>query len=588
MIQQRIATLRQNMTPWIASIQRSPWTLLSPAPSTAETPLALTLPASEAISAARIEQLAGLFLLLGLLARIIRYYLCFPLWDDESFLCVNFIDRSYAELLKPLDYHQVAPLLFLWAERTSVLLFGYSEYSLRLFPFVCSIGSLFLFQRVASWLLSGISYLFAIALFAVSYPGIRYAAEAKPYCTDMFASLILLALTVSWIRNHQRARLWQLAALTPLLLGLSYPTVFTAGGLSVVLAAVMWSRKSPKAEWLIWFAWNCGLVVSFGFWFLLIGKTQTGAEGEFMGEYWKSNFPPIATPWMVPWWILKIHASDFLAYPFGGPNWASSGTLILCSVGLFQIIRQRQFVWLGLIIGPAGLHFVAAALQRYPYGGHVKFSQYLSAMICCLAAVGLSECVRRGIRKNEWAYGRIGWTCVALFLIGGTAVARDLINPFKTRSDYRARAFAQSFWIGAHAGEEVTCLKSDWKIDLVPEQHRELSWSAHYLCNRAIEVSRHRLAPADLKRVSGSHPLRCVFYQDARYPIDQEQLDHWLAEMDQNYQLISEDHLPFPRFAKDDRRLLTMEYVNSYRFIPRGETGNGLPSVANGTRPLPH
>ena len=54
------------------------------------------------------------FVLLGLFARVMRYALRFPLWDDESFLCVNFIGRSYAELLKPLDFHQVAPILFLY------------------------------------------------------------------------------------------------------------------------------------------------------------------------------------------------------------------------------------------------------------------------------------------------------------------------------------------------------------------------------------------------------------------------------------------------------------------------------------------
>ena len=84
-----------------------------------------------------------LFLVIGALARVIRYYLCFPLWDDESFLCVNFIGRSYAELLQPLDYHQVAPVLFLWIERAVVQIFGFNEYSLRLVPLVTSLGSLF-------------------------------------------------------------------------------------------------------------------------------------------------------------------------------------------------------------------------------------------------------------------------------------------------------------------------------------------------------------------------------------------------------------------------------------------------------------
>ncbi len=139
------------------------------------------------------------FVLLGLFARVMRYALRFPLWDDESFLCVNFIGRSYAELLRPLDFHQVAPILFLWIERTVVRIFGFSELALRLVPFACSIASVLLFRRTASRLLSGLGLLLAVAIFAVSYPGIRYAAEAKQYGTDLFVSLGLMYLTVEWL-----------------------------------------------------------------------------------------------------------------------------------------------------------------------------------------------------------------------------------------------------------------------------------------------------------------------------------------------------------------------------------------------------
>src|SRR5271157_4658777 len=43
------------------------------------------------------------FLVLGCVFRIIRYAQNFPLWSDECFLSVNFIDRGYRELLEPLD-----------------------------------------------------------------------------------------------------------------------------------------------------------------------------------------------------------------------------------------------------------------------------------------------------------------------------------------------------------------------------------------------------------------------------------------------------------------------------------------------------
>ena len=144
------------------------------------------------------NKLIWAFLLLGLAARCVRYLVCFPLWEDECFLVCNLIDRSYLQLLEPLDYHQVCPVLFLWAEATAVRLLGFNEYALRLLPLLVSIASLFLFRRVAAQLLRGWALVFAVGWFAVSYPMIRYAAEAKPYGTDLFLGLVQVAMIVEW------------------------------------------------------------------------------------------------------------------------------------------------------------------------------------------------------------------------------------------------------------------------------------------------------------------------------------------------------------------------------------------------------
>ena len=115
----------------------------------------------------------------------------------------------------------------------------------------------------------------------------------------------------------------------------------------------------------------------------------------------------------------------------------------------------------------------------------------------------------------------------------------------------------------------MVCLKSDLGLDFVPEQHRQLSWSAHYYCNRAIEISRASLRPGQFDRVRADRPLRCVLYHDARYAIDRARVNDWLAGMQKDYDLVAHESLPFARMAKDDRRLLTMEYVHSYKFVPR-------------------
>jgi dolichyl-phosphate-mannose-protein mannosyltransferase len=555
------------------------------------------------------------FVLIGLLARAVRYGLNFPLWDDESFLCVNFVSRSYAELLQPLDYYQVAPVLFLWIERTAVRLFGFSEFALRLFPFICSIASVLMFRRVAARLLSGTGLLLAVAIFAVSYPGIRYAAEAKPYGSDLFVSLAMLCLTVEWLQRRETCWLWRLTLLMPFAMGVSYPAAFAAGGFSLVVGARLCRQDGTWSEWRAWCAWNLTLVASFAFWLWLAGHNQNGAVAEFMGEFWRLHFPPLREPWKLPFWLLWTHASDFLAYPIGGPNWASSLTLMLVVAGLWRLWQRRltegnaadavvgrivnpssldptlardapasldgltirPTTLLGLCLAPAGLHFLAAALQRYPYGGHVKFSQYLAPQICCLAAVGIVQALEWWSRRGFSARRALAWDCVLLAAIGFGAIARDVALPYKTRSDFRARAFAHSFWFSAAHGEEVVCLKSDLGLDFSPAQHSELSWSAQYLCNRAIEVSRNRLPPPEWNRISSKRPLRCVLYRDSRFPFDEAALERWLTDMRQHYEILARESIPFPRFSKNERTLVAMEFIDSYTFVPRDSVPSSLP-----------
>jgi len=521
------------------------------------------------VDAAGLKRWIGWFVLLGLFARIMRFTLCFPLWDDESFLCVNFISRSYAELLQPLDYHQVAPILFLWIERTAVRLFGFSELVLRLFPFACSLGSVFLFRRTAAKLLSGSALLFAVAIFAVSYPGIRYAAEAKPYGSDLFVSLGLLYLTIEWVERRESRWLWFLAGLMPVALGVSYPAVFTAGGLSLIVGACLWRRRGTRSELSAWFAWNLILVASFGLWFWLSGRVQAGAEGDFMGGYWLVNFPPIREPWKLPLWLLRTHASDFLAYPVGGPNWASSLTLICVLLGIVGLWRQRRFIFLGLCLAPAGLHFVAAALQKYPYGGHVKFSQYVAPAICYLAAVGIAQAFAWWSARGFAVRRGLAFACALLAAIGLGVVVRDVALPYKTLSDYRARAFARGFWYSAQHSDEVVCLKGDWGFDFVPEQHKELSWAAQYLCNRAIEVARYHLPRPDVSRVSFDRPLRCVLYRESRFAFEEAKFAEWLADMQQHYDFVGRESLSFPRYRQNERTMMAVEFVDSYKFVPR-------------------
>jgi Dolichyl-phosphate-mannose-protein mannosyltransferase len=535
------------------------------------------------------------FMLIGVLARCVRYFLRFPLWEDECFLCVNFIGRSYGDLLQPLDYCQIAPILFLWIELTMVKLFGFNELSLRLFAFVCSIASLFVFRHVAARLLKGTAQWVAVGVFAVSYPGIRYAAEAKQYGSDMLVGLVLLALAVEWWTSADSTRRlryqWILTAFTPLAVGLSLPAVFACGGVSAFLAFVLFQQSNQRlqqsqphsgfglrnlgavartvirdGDWIAWGIFNVALLGSFGLMLKLFSRDHNVAD---MDHYWNYVFPPISAPWRLPMWFLNVHTGDLLAYPIGGSRGASSLTFVAVCCAVVSLWKGRRRTMLVLLLASPMLHLVASALQRYPYGGHVKFSQHMAGIICLLCGIGAAA-IFSWLAKYQHAGRRFAAAAIVyLVVIGAASMGRDVMRPYKTQSDMRARAFAEWFWFNAGFDSEVVCTHADLGQNFCPDMYRKLSWAAMYRCNKQIYSPRKGDVDGRLAEITETHPLRCVVYRDPTFEFDQTAFDRWMNQMTARYQLVGTETFAFPRFSKGETKVCRIDYLDEYKFVPK-------------------
>jgi len=70
------------------------------------------------LTPARQRQWLLALLILGIVARVVRYALRFPLWEDECNLVANYLDADYLSVLRPLKYDTVCPMLFSWVELT--------------------------------------------------------------------------------------------------------------------------------------------------------------------------------------------------------------------------------------------------------------------------------------------------------------------------------------------------------------------------------------------------------------------------------------------------------------------------------------
>lgn len=508
------------------------------------------------------------FLALGLAARVIRYALRFPLWEDECFLSVNLIDRGYLDLMGPLDYYQVAPLLFLWAQRTMAGLLGFNEYSLRLVSLVCGVASLGLFGWVARRLLTGLALVAAIAMFAVSYPPIRYAAEAKQYGGDLLVALGFTAVLVAWYQRRSTGWLWCLAALAPLAVGFSYPAVFVGAGASVFIAAVLLAERSRRG-WAAWVVLNLVLAVSFAGVFALSARHQSQRSLAVMQECWKDGFPPLDSPGKLLVWLVDTHTSDMLAYPVGGHHGGSTVTCLLCLVGVGIVARRRQGPLLLLLLGPLVWSFVAAAMHRYPYGQMAKFQIYMAPAICLLAGVGIAGLF--GLRYRGRAVPRLSTAVVlgALAAVGAGSIVRDFLHPAKSATVMRARDFARWFWFTAEFEGEAVCLKTDLGLDFSPATYN-YGLSCLYLCNQKIYSPRHaRGEPPHWERISAQWPLRCVEYRGARQPYDHQAAAAWLESMQKRYRLVSRERFPFVHIRRPDQPPIEFDYVEVYRFVPK-------------------
>ena len=292
-----------------------------------------------------LRRLTLVLLVVGVVWRVLRYALGFPLWEDEAFICLNFVELDYLGLTRELRNCQVAPLLFLWGELTTLRLFGASEWSLRLLPFLAGLGSLILFWRLARLTLPPLARPLAVGMLAVAIWPVSMGAFTKPYAFDLFMSLLLMLLGVHWLRQPRQLRwLIALSLATPLALFSSYPVVFVAGAVSLALMMAAW-RHGWKAR-LLWSVFNVTLLASFLGHFAIAGRSQLQSpdrghttEAE-MQHYWDEGFPP-SSPLPLAKWLLRVNTGQMMAFPVGASDGGSTLTTLLCLVGAWHFWTAR-------------------------------------------------------------------------------------------------------------------------------------------------------------------------------------------------------------------------------------------------------
>lgn len=359
----------------------------------------MTLPGA---SIPRSRGLLTALVLLGVALRLWAYAANPSFWLDEILLSRNVLELPLGTLLtQPLQLDQVAPRGFLLVEKLAVLVLGDTELALRLFPFLCGIAGMFLFRRVAERTLDGLAVPFAVALFAIGIPFIKYGAEVKQYEVDATVAILLLLLALELReRDASTQRLALLGVVGFALSWLSQASVLVMSGIGAALAV----------EWLISRDRTIGraLLIAMPMWVvasvaaIAAGRqSMTPSTRQFMDEFWRQGFLPLPLESLAELRWFTDQAMSVLTDPTLLRYRWPAVFLVVAALGIVASWRAHRHVAL-LMLGPLVIALVAAIAQQYPFRGRLAF--YLIPSLLLAIAAG-AEWVRRGANRLHPALG---------------------------------------------------------------------------------------------------------------------------------------------------------------------------------------
>jgi hypothetical protein len=325
----------------------------------------------------------------GIALRIAHYVRTPDVWHDEAAMIVNIVERTYLQLLQPLTYHEAAPPLFMWMQRWMVEHVGDALWSLRLLPFAAAVGALLLFVPGTRLLRDGMAPV-ALLLMACSPRLLWHAVEAKPYAVDVLIATALIVVVVV-TRHWQLAwRIALVAAVSPVVVWLSYPGIFLVAGIAapMLVSAVRQQQRAAVAASIA-----IVVVVTVAFLPLAAGPIRAQRDPVIYAA-WAAAFPVGLNPVTIGTWLARetIGIADYCFRPLGG--WL----IVPIGFGIVSLVRRGESLMVASMLVPLALAAIAGVTRQYPFTGARVMIWALPAL-ALLAAEGIGAIVSRLPRR---------------------------------------------------------------------------------------------------------------------------------------------------------------------------------------------
>ena len=330
--------------------------------------------------------ISTIIVLLGIALRVWVYFQGRDLIIDEANITRNIYDRDFIGLLKPLDYQQYAPPFFLWVTKLISLLLGFSEWALKIYPFVCGVISCLVFYQLAKKLMPKAVTWFPLSLFAITPILIRYATELKQYSSDVLVVLLLILLAISTDINKTKPirfiLVWILMGVFSVFA--SMPSVFVLVGVGCYYGWQCVSCKEYKKLLLI----VVPVLVWLGaFAIYYVAVLQAQANSDYLQDFHHYYFL-FATPTKQEELNHNFYVFYALMYTFEGvKNHAHDINRVLLLVGLVSLFIKNKSKFF-LLSMPLFCLFVAAAMDKFSMMPRV--SLFIIPVIILVIGIGFA------------------------------------------------------------------------------------------------------------------------------------------------------------------------------------------------------
>ncbi len=329
-----------------------------------------------------------IIIIIGVLLSSVQFFYNRSLCSDEVWLSLNIINKNHFELLKPLDYTQAAPILFLQIEKIFSELIPNSELGLRLFPLISFLLSLFLFYKILKTIHKNYyTIIFSLSLFVFNIYLIRYSNEVKQYMTDVLVlTLVYYLILRKYVNPKYKYYCLGIVGIISIFLSNVSPMILFTAGFYLLYDCY----RNEKKYFPNLIGVSIGWVSSFLIYYFLF--IYNNPVRDTMIIIWSYAFMP-TNPLSLEFYKFLLHSGSMLLLFFFQYGNLGECLIILILIGIVSLIRKKRIDLIILTITPIVLQLLLSSFKLYPV--YPRLLLYLCPVIIIICSFGFEYIVNK-------------------------------------------------------------------------------------------------------------------------------------------------------------------------------------------------